>query len=752
MSQGRSWRWRTLISGVSMALLIALMLQWHGGPASTAQAQSRLSASKAAAPGTGKDPSTGSTCQLASAGNQIQHVIYVQFDNVHFTRDNPNVPSDLEQMPNLLNFIESNGVLDSNHHTPLISHTADDILTSLTGNYPEQVGQPVANSYGYFKGDGSVGFASSFTYWTDKAPDGTNSLLTSSGKNAPAPWVAYTRSGCSVGAASIANLEIENTTTDLTQIFGSIPSDASGAAGVANYEGIAIHCGTGDTACAAATGARSDVLPDEPGGYTGFEALYGHKYVQPYIAPSGLNDLAGNPITGFPGFGGISAAQTLAYMAAMEEHNVPVVYGYISDAHDNHSPATFNSTTNPPTFGPGEAGYVAQLKAYDDAWGKFFARLKADGIDRSNTLFVFTSDENDHFVGGKPSNAGYDGIHTACQYGHVVCPGNASTPCPADNVGEIDANLAGLLTSQTSISTPFSVHSDSAPTVYIVGNPGQTDATITRPFERAVGQLTAANPLTANTDTLSVDLADQAEEKLEHMVTADPARTPTFTMFADPDYFFHTGAANCAAPGGSFTSCSKDVNQLPGFAWNHGDVQPEITTTWLGMVGPGIKQQGVRSDVFSDHTDIRPTMLELLGLKDDYAHQGRALIEFFDPSIEPQTLHAHSATLINLDEALKQINAPVGQLGLASLKISTAAVESGSGSSDTLYQTLDGVIGCITTQRNTIAGQMLQSIEGAEFNGQALDEQQAKSLLDQAQNLLQLVNQDAASPQNAACS
>jgi hypothetical protein len=38
-------------------------------------------------------------------------------------------------MPNLLNFITNNGTLLSNHHTPLISHTATDILTSLTGVY-----------------------------------------------------------------------------------------------------------------------------------------------------------------------------------------------------------------------------------------------------------------------------------------------------------------------------------------------------------------------------------------------------------------------------------------------------------------------------------------------------------------------------------------------------------------------------------------------------------------------------------------
>ena len=50
-------------------------------------------------------------------------MVYVKFDNVHFTRDNPNVPSDLEQIPNLLNFIKQNGALDTGDHTVLISHT-----------------------------------------------------------------------------------------------------------------------------------------------------------------------------------------------------------------------------------------------------------------------------------------------------------------------------------------------------------------------------------------------------------------------------------------------------------------------------------------------------------------------------------------------------------------------------------------------------------------------------------------------------
>src|SRR6185437_17131106 len=96
-----------------------------------------------------------SSCQLNSTGDQIQHVIYVQFDNTHFRRDNPNVPSDLEQMPHLLNFITGNGVLMANDHTVLISHTATGILTSLTGVYPDRMGQPVSNSFRYFTPSGA---------------------------------------------------------------------------------------------------------------------------------------------------------------------------------------------------------------------------------------------------------------------------------------------------------------------------------------------------------------------------------------------------------------------------------------------------------------------------------------------------------------------------------------------------------------------------------------------------------------------
>ena len=40
--------------------------------------------------------SAGNGCHL---GNGVKHVVELGFDNVHFFRDNPNVPSDLQMMP-----------------------------------------------------------------------------------------------------------------------------------------------------------------------------------------------------------------------------------------------------------------------------------------------------------------------------------------------------------------------------------------------------------------------------------------------------------------------------------------------------------------------------------------------------------------------------------------------------------------------------------------------------------------------------
>ena len=99
-----------------------------------------------------QDPA-GNGCHL---GNGVKHVVELTFDNVHFFRDNPNVPADLQMLPNLLNFFERNGTFLSDSHTPLIAHTADDLLTTFTGLYGDRAGMPVSNSYQAYNSDGTT--------------------------------------------------------------------------------------------------------------------------------------------------------------------------------------------------------------------------------------------------------------------------------------------------------------------------------------------------------------------------------------------------------------------------------------------------------------------------------------------------------------------------------------------------------------------------------------------------------------------
>src|SRR5260221_8928090 len=143
-----------------------------------------------------------SGCQLNSAKGNIKHVIYIQFDNTHLRRDDANVPSDLQQMPHLLNFITGDGTMMANDHTALISHTATGILTSLTGVYPDRMGQPVSNSFRYFtpSGGGPPGVAVSHPeepvvdppgppFPPARHPDLTPPLPHRPPQGAPPPWV-----------------------------------------------------------------------------------------------------------------------------------------------------------------------------------------------------------------------------------------------------------------------------------------------------------------------------------------------------------------------------------------------------------------------------------------------------------------------------------------------------------------------------------------------------------------------------------
>jgi hypothetical protein len=701
------------------------------------------------------DATTGpSACSLGTGG-AIKHVIYVQFDNTHLARDpdragDTNVPSDLEQMPHLLNFIRGNGTMMANDHTQLISHTAGGILTSLTGVYPDRHGQTVTNSMVRTSATGAFSFPSSFAYWTDPVATGTTipNMVGPDGSNVPAPWVAYTRSGCNFGAISSANLVLENTGTsasgDVTKVFGTgspqfteatnSNAAASGTAArnlaVTDLEGLAVHCAQGSTVCSA---GEPDLLPQEPGGYTGFNGLFGAAQIDPILtgqpASVPLTDLLGNPIVdpfnqpGFPGFDGMEAAVSLAYIASMQEHGVPVTYAYISDAHDFHG-VSGNAHA---AYGPGAPGYVAQLQAYDQAFANFFTRLAADGIDKTNTLFVFTVDEGDHFVGGTPTPANCDGVTTPCDW------------TTNNQVGEINANIDTLVSNQapavaskflgSGAPNSFTVHGDDAPTFYLsrvsaaagpVGVLGQTDPD-TRNFERAAGALTAVNPFTGLTDSLLYRMVDQAGMKAIHMMTTgDTARNPVFTYFANDDYFITD------FPSSTCLTCIQNP-----YAWNHGDDQSIIGKTWLGFVGPGVKNQADQT-IFTDHTDVRPTINSLLGLHDQYQSDGRVITQALQSSGYASTLGGNLSTIEALGDNYKQITAPFGPFADCILTASTFALQT----DDTTYASIESSIVNLTNQRDALVTPIRSALDAAEFGGTPVDTTQAGTWITQAQQLL----------------
>jgi hypothetical protein len=757
---------------------------------------------------------TASSCHL---GNGVKHVVEILFDNTHYNRDNPNVLSDLEQMPALKNFITDHGTLLSNMHTPLIAHTADDSLTGYTGLYGDRHGQGLTNTYETYLPNGSVVPHSSFAYWTstygvDSFPNMPYSpkvpAAGSPPATPPAPWVPFTRAGCNVGDVSTANMVLENTNPDLANFFGptspevqqlNADTDSFKQQETNDYVGVGVHCAQAASFCADAEAVKygesapshtavTDSLPDEPGGYTGYQALFGHKYLTSQLsaaansggdrtvnghsypvldAQGNLTDLNGvtmrgnfktpavNAFTpGFPGFGPVSAAQTLAYTADMLETGVPVVYGYISDAHERkgQGPNPQSNCTNPSTAataaqGPADRCYRANLASYNAAFEKFFQRLADDGITPSNTVFMFSSEEGDHFAGAnvgrsiQPSCSGTPGtIDYDCSY--------AGTGASA-RIGEQFVQIHGLLKNQLGNTTPF-YNEPQGNSIFITGNPGPTDQ-VTRQLERDFGSAQVFDSYDNATENLTQYEVDPTVEQLLHFVNADPNRTPSFTVFPKGDFFLTSNVNDIAAtsthppildgcPAGT-TAANASTNCVSisnAFAWDHGYYAPEIDNTWLGIVGPGVANNGLdgRSaadgpnsadgansnpqlvtpnddpGTWGDETDLRPTLMALTGLKDDYVGDGRVLVE--DLTNPPDK--AGQPKFRRLAVCYKQLNSSVGQFGTDLIVADTAALKTGSSSDDSTYDSVLDQITSLGAARDALATKIKNDLFDAEFN------------------------------------
>lgn len=395
----------------------------------------------------------------------------------------------------------------------------------------------------------------------------------------------------------------------------------------------------------------------------------------------------------------------------------------------------------------------------------FFKRLAADGITAKNMLFVVSSDEGDHEAGAnvgraiQPSPASCDGATVS---GTTVTPDTLCT-YPAGSFGELDGNVTGLLSEEEGNTTPFSLEADTAPEFYLTGNPGPDTAT-TRTFERAVGGLTADDPYTGNANQpLALDLADPTEEAILHVVDADPARTPTLAMFGNPDYYLQTGKTSCVASG--IGGC---VTLTDSFAWDHCAYAAEINTNYIGIAGPGVRHLGLDGPAankgatssgpdsglipvadthfpgpWTDETDIRPTIMYLTGLRDNYTADGRVITQIL--SHPNSALAAPGVTA--LGECYKQLNSKVGDFAADTLDADTRAVESSS-PGDSVYLFTGKTLRSLEVSRDALAGSIKDELEAAAFGCRPV--QNAWAQVSACQNLIKRAQYLAASTSRPA--
>ena len=161
---------------------------------------------------------------------------------------------------------------------------------------------------------------------------------------------------------------------------------AARAKALTDFVGIAIHCGASAAGSATTARTRSPTRcrtsPAATPASRASSARSTSTRRSTTAAPC-VNDTTGDPITdpfgqpGFPGFDGVPANVTLGYIAQMQEAGVPVTFGYISDAHDNHQNA-FPAPPDPNGVFPRASGPARvrlrrrRSHEYDQAFATFF--------------------------------------------------------------------------------------------------------------------------------------------------------------------------------------------------------------------------------------------------------------------------------------------------------------------------------------------------------------------------------------------
>jgi hypothetical protein len=107
-----------------------------------------------------------------------------------------------------------------------------------------------------------------------------------------------------------------------------------------------------------------------------------------------------------------------------------------------------------------------------------------------------------------------------------------------------------------------------------------------------------------------------------------------------------------------------------------------------------------------EETDVRPTLLSLVGLHDDYLSDGAVITD---------VLTGHQdAGVADLAAAYRQLNSSVGGFATDTLKADSVALASSSTGDQTFTRT-EAALSALADQRDALAGQIKKTLDRAEF-------------------------------------
>ena len=494
---------------------------------------------------------------------------------------------------------------------------------------------PVSNSYKTYKpGRHHRAGRRSFVYWTSPVINTATGPSTrrhrpvdglladraggEPGRPSRSPrsrGLPFTKAGCSVGDFSTANMVLENT-GDIPTVFGAgrpRPRHARRRTSRPRYIGEAIHCGLGDATCETAQRAPStDTLAARrtDGPATPAFRRCSATSTSRRMLGGGTPDLP-HPATAVTDAPATSSTSTTARSRDFRGHarlprlqpdrlaepgrarrhaggrhpghlrlhlRHPRAQGLELQLHDrrrDRRSATPSARATPATW--------RTPQRYDQAFAKFLDRLAKDGITPTNTLFVIGAEENDHFAGANVGRAEPADDPAGLRRRHDAVPVRAPArsvscrrTCPASSPRRARQHHAVRSSSRRAPRSTCTARRQAS----------RADRSGGAPAERDTAAITADNPYSGTSGEKIVNYqAGAIEQRILHLETADPLRTPTFTVFPKPDYFFGPRARRTAT-----RRASASPRGSPGTT---ATTARTSTSPGTAFVGPGVKRLGV---------------------------------------------------------------------------------------------------------------------------------------------------------------